>query len=364
MRITFVLPFIILTGGVRVALALANGLQELGHQVTVVYPRISPYTTLESRPDAWKGLVWHEMRYWMRRLAGRSEPGWYRLRTPLLRLPHLGDDKVPDADIIVAIDWMTAEAIADYSESKGVKFWLIQHYEVWNSPQERLVRTWQQPLHLVTVSSWLADLAWRKFGRQVDGVVVPGVDFSLFHPVAVCTDAERRRRVGMLYHTLEWKGTADGLQAFEIAREKYPDLRLVMFGATKPRQPLPSGTEFYYRPKQNQLREIYSSCGVWLVPSWTEGCHLPPMEAMACHCAVVATDIGGVADYIVPGRTALISPPRDPAKLAANLLAVVSDDTLCARLADSGYAHIQQFTWEQASRQLERLFQQALVTRN
>jgi len=364
MRITLVLPFVALTGGVRVALAHANGLQALGHQATVVYPHLSPYMTLESRPEPWKDRTWREIRYWVRRLTGRNEVEWYPLRTPLLRLSCLSEDQIPDADIIMAVDWMTAEAIANYSQNKGIKFWLIQHYEVWNSPWERVDKTWQQPLRLVTVSSWLADFAWRRFGRQVDGVVVPGVDFSLFYPVSVCTEARRRQRIGMLYHTLEWKGTADGIRAFEIAREQYPDLQLVMFGRMKPQQALPSGTEFHYRLKQNQLRMVYSSCGTWLVPSWAEGCHLPPMEAMACRCAVVSTDIGGVADYIVPGHTALVSSPQDPVALATNLLSVVSDDALRTRLSDAGYAQIQQLTWERSSRQLEQIFQRALAVRH
>jgi hypothetical protein len=37
-RIAFVLPFVNLTGGVRMVVDLANWLHDAGHDVTVVYP--------------------------------------------------------------------------------------------------------------------------------------------------------------------------------------------------------------------------------------------------------------------------------------------------------------------------------------
>lgn len=75
---------------------------------------------------------------------------------------------------------------------------------------------------------------------------------------------------------------------------------------------------------------------------------------MACGCSVVSTDNGGVNDYAVHGKTALISPPKDPESLAENLLRVLSDDKLRIKLAQAGHQKIQEFTWKKATDELER----------
>jgi len=92
----------------------------------------------------------------------------------------------------------------------------------------------------------------------------------------------------------------------------------------------------------------------YLSPNWAEGWHLPPAEAMACGCAVVSTDIGGVRDYAEHEKTALLSPPGDPEALTKNLLRLLEDDNLRIQLAKAGHKRIQEFTWDRSTDLLEQ----------
>lgn len=65
----------------------------------------------------------------------------------------------------------------------------------------------------------------------------------------------------------------------------------------------------------DKLRQLYSNADIFVLPSWIEGCQLPPLEATVCKCAVVATNGGGVPDHAEDGETASIVPPRDSAAL-------------------------------------------------
>lgn len=92
-----------------------------------------------------------------------------------------------------------------------------------------------------------------------------------------------------------------------------------------------------------------------LAPSWQEGCQLPPMEAMACKCAVVTTNVGGIPDYAVAGQTALISDPRDPQALAQNIIRLLDYEAELMRISHAGYQHIKHFTWERATDKLQQV---------
>jgi len=360
MRITFVLPLISLTGGIKEPLEYANQLQAFGHTVTVVYPRHWPHPDGIIRQNApcalrWDSILRREARHHLRRLIGRSELDWFNLKANLHRVPDLDAAHIPDGDAVIAVDWTTAEWVNTYGPEKGSKFYLIQGYETFCGPRDRVDATWRLPLRKIVISSWLRELAEQQFGETVVGVLIPGVNFDEFYPDGR-TD-HHPRRVGMRYHEIAHKAMPDGLAAFEMARRRHPDLQLVLFGTDQPKYGLPDGVEFHVRPSQAELRHIYNSCDIWLVPSHMEGAGLPGQEAMACGCALVTTDVGAVRDYSIPGETALVSSPGDVAALAANLLHLLNDEVELRRVAQAGQQYVRQFTWERAARDLERLLQ-------
>jgi glycosyltransferase involved in cell wall biosynthesis len=52
-------------------------------------------------------------------------------------------------------------------------------------------------------------------------------------------------------------------------------------------------------------------------------------------------------------QTALLSPPKDPEKLAQNILKLLYDDNLRLRLAKAGHEKILSFNWENSTTMLE-----------
>ena len=158
----------------------------------------------------------------------------------------------------------------------------------------------------------------------------------------------------MLYFSSPLKGIKDGIKAFGIAKEKHPEIELVMFGLKKGKE-VPEYCEFYKNPSQERIRKIYSSCDIFLFPTRKEAFGNPPMEAMACKCAVVGTTAGGITDYAISGETALLSTPEDIMSLANNLIRLVEDEELLKRISLSGYKKIQEFSWENQTKKLEKI---------
>jgi hypothetical protein len=354
MKITFVVPGIGMSGGTRVVFEYANHLQKRGHDVTVIYPLIA--LTLGSGWSGPRALV-NGIIESAHNLVSNSKTDWFDLKARLLRVNTLAEKYVPNADIIVATWWATTYYVSRYDKRKGEKFYLIQHYEIWGGPKGQVENTYRLGFRNIVISTWLKNILQDKIKVPVADLISNAVDLNQFYPDAEAK-ANKTIRILMPYRTEKWKGVPDGIKAFEIARENHPQVQLVMFGPSRAGD-LPGYVEYHRSPYGERLRKIYNSCDIFLFPSHEEGFGLPPMEAMACNCAVAATSVGGIPDYTIPGVTALVSPPKSPELLAENLIRLIEDEELRKRIASAGCEYVKKFTWDKATEKLEKLFQDA-----
>lgn len=143
MRITFVAPYADLGGGIRVIAIHADRLLRRGHDVLVVsQPRIKA-TLREQARSVLKG---HGL---IRRPRGESHMD--HVSVPHRVMPRwmpVTDVDVPDADVVVATWWETAEWVARLSPAKGAKVYFVQGHEVFEHlPKERAAATYRLPLH-------------------------------------------------------------------------------------------------------------------------------------------------------------------------------------------------------------------------
>jgi glycosyltransferase involved in cell wall biosynthesis len=348
-RITFVMPRTgeWASGGLRIIYEHASRLAQVGHQVTVVHP--GRFVIDPTCIDHVKNVV----RFLLRRMDGRFTPNeWLRVdpRVRLICVPSLAERFIPNADIVVATAWQTAECVREYSNKKGKRFYFIQHLETWNGPHDRVLATWKAPLQKIVPARWLLDLASE---RGETAIYIPhGLDVDKFRMQII-----RERRSGcqlmMLYHHATWKGFQDGLKAVSIAKEAIPGLRLILFGVPSSPDGLPDWIEYHRSPSPAALCGLYNRASVFVAPSWTEGWGLTGSEALLCGAALAATDIDGHREFAFHEKTALLSPPKAPEALAANIMRLVKDSRLRVKLARQGYDFVRQLTWERASAQLE-----------
>ena len=351
-----------MSGGCRVVAIYADRLQRRGHEVKVVSTP-APQPPLRSRVKRLL-LDWHQRREhkvaWTH-LGGLPDTNPSHLDN--IEVPHhvidrcrpVTDSDVPDGDVVIATWWETAEWVARLAPRKGAKAYLIQHHEVFDYlPTERVKATWRMPLQKITISKWLVELAAREYGDRKVHLVPNGVDMSQFY--AAPRDRQRQPTVGILYASVKWKGLDVTLRAIECAAKRLQGLRVVAFGAAPvvPELPLPPGASFHHLPAQESIRDLYSSCDVWLCGSYSEGFHLPPLEAMACRCPVVSTSVGGPIDIIESGRNGYLVPVGDAEALADRLVDVLSlDDARWCAMSDAALATATCNTWDTATDLME-----------
>jgi len=341
-------------GGFKVTYEYGNYLAARGHQVNVIHGNLlyvdKPLLSL--RPKEMVRAIW---KYFKLKFTNGYRPdSWFTVgpTVNMMWAPSLAAKYLPDADIVIATAWETAEWALTYPPSKGRLFYLIQHLETWSGPEDRVMATWTAPLTKIVIAPWLQRIA-TDLG-ETSHLIANGMDFSRF---SIVTPPEQRdpSQLLMLYHFVEWKGSNDGLAAFILARKSVPDLKIDLFGIDVAPPDLPEGATYYHQPSPQLLKDLYNKAAIFVSPAWAEGWALPPAEALTCGCALAVTDIGGHEAYAKPEETALLSPVKDPVALAANIVRLVRDQNLRLKLARQGNELIHQFTWDRSGAAMEAL---------
>jgi glycosyltransferase involved in cell wall biosynthesis len=284
---------------------------------------------------------------------------WFPALLDIRPIPWISGAFIADGDAAIATSWPTASGTAALPASKGEKFYFVQHFEDWFGETRRLEETFRLPLRLITIAPWLTALMKERFARDVTAEIHNGIDLERFRPPPAKPAGPPS--ILMMHHVSEYKGTPVGLEALRRVHARFPDTKVRLFGAYAfpDREPW---MEFVQDPSPDRLIAMYQESHIFLSPSIAEGWHLPPMEAMACGCAVVATNVGGVPDYAVDGETILAAPPRDPEALARQIIRLIENPQERERIAANGHDHIRQFTWEKAADKVETIFLKAVET--
>ena len=357
MKITFITSqYNRISGGNRALFEYANRLQAMGNEV------------------GWYVLAkparWYRIDHWQRIINKKvvllppETIDWMENKVPINVLSYNDEGSIPDSDILLATAWQTADFANRFATSKGRIFYFIQHHEsLWTREKNKAQKTYYMPFEKLVISTWLKEILRDNYNQQAEVLITP-VNENSFYREGVNQD--NASRVCFLHHDYDWKGYKDAIEAVKIIRLRNFKIDPVVFGE-KLEDPSPlyedAGFkfEYHYRPTGETLRRIYASCGIYLCASCYEGLGMPSMEAMACGAALVTTDTGGSWDYTVDGKTALVSQPRQPEQLADNLTRVLNDEVLRNRLAENGCQKIGEFSWEDNSLRLEKLFKESLV---
>ena len=246
-------------GGSKTILSCANVLSDLGHEVIIV-TKMFNFT-------------------------------WFKVKAKVVK------EFPKNADVIIATAVSTVKPVA-MLESRARKFWYVRGWETWNKLFD--MRKEVKRIPVIVNSEWLRDKVCKCTGR-CPPVVYPGIDEYFYPSGRVVSDEVT---VGGLYCSRSLKRFKLWV---DVVREvlRVRRVRVRLFG-DEGRPVLPFDFDYVRRPGPVAHREFYNSCDVWLFTSENEGLHIPPMEAGACGCALVGSDIGGVRDYAVHGETALL----------------------------------------------------------
>lgn len=103
------------------------------------------------------------------------------------------------------------------------------------------------------------------------------------------------------------------------------------------------------------LIDLYRLCEAMVFPSLSEGFGLPPLEAMACGAAVIASNATSVPEVI--GRSDALFDPANPGEMGALIQRVLEDEAFRADLRAFGPQQAATFSWDRSAQTMLRTFE-------
>jgi glycosyltransferase involved in cell wall biosynthesis len=337
-----------LSGGVKSNRLIAEAMARRGHMVTTSF---LPPTRPWPRP-------WRVRLFYKRLRRGISEKHFpHHLQhgeIALNQMPTraLDPSLIPDADVTFASWWEVWKQVQSWPKSKGLKVHYVRHYEIHGGDPDEVVSVYTLPGPRIVISSWLKDIL-EGFGHKEIARVPNGVDWSQFdsNPRSKGT----RPTIGMLMG-LSFKDTPTGLRAIGRLQTRYPDLRVIAFGAMAIDKEfdLPSCVEYHRNPRQDEIPRLYQQTDCWVITSSSEGFGMPGIEAMASHCPIVSTRCGGPSDFVREGINGHLVDVGDDEAMADRIASVLELDELAWKeMSSASYDIAQEFNWDRSAEKLE-----------
>jgi glycosyltransferase involved in cell wall biosynthesis len=279
-------------------------------------------------------------------------------------------------DVIVCIDYrgiglaavtagkMLGRAVIAQGETAGVLARTGNGSRSGLGPESRLVRLLKAPVRAVYRRASHIVCIGRDLEREALDVGVPrervhylphGVDLKRFRPAFPGEREQIRRDLGwpadcpvvlFVGRLSVEKGVMDLLAAWRLVR--HPRAILAIVGPDMPGHPWDAGPRARALVAAHALESrvrlegpvsdpspFFRAADLFVQPSHFEALGNTALEAMASSVPVVASGVGGLADFCVDGENALLHEPRSPASLARAVETMLEDASLRARLAQA-----------------------------
>ena len=380
-------PPVVIGGLGRHVHHLSTALAEAGHDVVVLSRRPtgtdpSTHPTCDGASEGVRVIAAaqdpHEFSFSHDMMAWTLAMGHAMIRAGL-SVKNPGARRSWRPDVVHAHDWLVAHPAIALSEFYDVPMVSTIHateagrHSGWLcgpiSRQVHAIESWlvRESDSLIACSASMRDEVTELFGPGLAEIsVIPnGIDAARW------PFASRRPRTGppeLLYvGRLEYeKGVHDAIAALARVRRAHPGTTLTIAGdgtqqdwlvdqARKHR--VLKATTFVGRLDHEQLLRLLHRADAAVLPSHYEPFGLAALEAAAAGAPLVTSNIGGLGEAVINGQTGMSCPPRDVARLAAAIGAVLGDPAGAQRRARAARQRLtSDFAWDTVAHRTAQVY--------
>ena len=206
-------------------------------------------------------------------------------------------------------------------------------------------------------------------------VITPfGVDTELFSP------EKRSRRdgdfvIGTVKGLYYIYGIDDLLKAAAAIRKEHPEIPLRVRIAGKGEDEaslrrlaeelgIASSVEWLGFISQEQAAAEWANMDLAVIPSVEESFGVSAVEAQSCGCPVIISDLPGLKESTLPGRSSMIVPVKNDRKLAETIVSLYQDPEKRHRMGENGRRFVlEQYDYETCFHRIEEQFYEIIQSR-
>ena len=225
---------------------------------------------------------------------------------------------------------------------------------------------------VTAVSAYLREETYRQFAieKEID-VVYNFVDSPRHHAhSAACIPEKSSARQVTLMHISNFrpiKRLGDVVRIFARVREEL-DARLVLvgdgpeYGRTRELvESLGLADSVRYVGVVEDVAPLLGAADVLLLPSETESFGLVALEAMASGVPVVASDVGGLPEVVLHGKTGFLAPVGDVEAMAGYCLQLLKDEAALKRFSRAARKRAAEFHFRTIVPKYEAVYEKVLA---
>ena len=212
------------------------------------------------------------------------------------------------------------------------------------------------------------DLVRRGIPRSGIEIIPNGVDLEVLSPLA---REERFSEATLLYlgRLKRYKRVDLLLQAVAVLVRRGTSCRLLVAGRgdDQPRLEvlreslgLREHVEFLGFVSEVQKRDLLRKSWIHLLTSVKEGWGISNLEAAACGTPTIASDVPGLRDSVVHGRTGFLVPHGDVEILSRRIEELLGDEEERTRLGVGARSFAEGFGWDASARTMEKFLSNTL----
>lgn len=346
-------------GGNRVLSQLASEWVKSGHVVDFLCPDSSAEPYFPTRA----GIIWSNgsENVSKQRTAIGNPGGWYQIKSLYRGLKAIGSEY----DVVFANHSLTAWPVALTSCGAASKFYYVQAYEPEYYINGKTIKdylisilsafSYHLPLHRVVNSP----IYFRYKNLRASQFVPPGIDLNIFQPTESIRNLEESKSIiiGCIGRHESSKGIVYVLRAFEELHKMDSRFLLRVAYGNLPIDWKHDHCEIVVPKNDKELADYYRSVDILVAPGTVQhgAPHYPVLEAGACGVAVVTTGYMGATS-----ETAWIVPNRNVEAIVEAVTAIASNDRQRIEKRTKFLNAVRQFSWEQVSGEMLKIFEQKI----
>jgi len=347
-KINIIIPGIIKSGGMNVILEYSYRLKTKGFDIVLYYP-FAYYNHYTGKNE----YSWNPRRsYWAIKnyIKGRINKKFIK-DIKIIGVPFIRDNFVRDANYTIATSWPTSFDVSKLSYHKGIKYYLIQDFEKWDSNVNLVNESYKLDLIRITTCSYLKDKLLTDYGIHSDEIL-NGIDYDTYFPSIKKDYDTKEKTISYIDYKLEKKNTKLVIEAIKMIRDEFPHVKFKSFGLEKFNEH-PSYVKFYKNPLPEEIANIYNESHIFIFASREEGFGLPPAEAMACKTSVISSPVGAVPEYSLNEKSVLFISPENVESIVEKTRLLLNDNILNKSIAENGFSMVRNtLNWENSVEKL------------